>query len=35
VTKGMGVVREIEALGSPEGALQAQVYIDQVTIVEG
>jgi peptidyl-prolyl cis-trans isomerase B (cyclophilin B) len=35
VTKGMGVVREIEALGSPEGAPQAQIYIDQVTIVEG
>jgi peptidyl-prolyl cis-trans isomerase B (cyclophilin B) len=35
VTKSMGVVREIEALGSPEGAPQAQIYIDQVTIVEG
>jgi peptidyl-prolyl cis-trans isomerase B (cyclophilin B) len=35
VTKGMSVVREIEALGSPEGALQAQIYIEQVTIVEG
>ena len=34
VTKGMDAVRQIEALGSPEGAPQAQVYIERVRIVE-
>jgi peptidyl-prolyl cis-trans isomerase B (cyclophilin B) len=34
VTKGMDVVREIEALGTPDGIPQEQVYIEKVTIQE-
>jgi peptidyl-prolyl cis-trans isomerase B (cyclophilin B) len=34
VTEGMDAVREIEALGSPEGAPQAQIYIERVRITE-
>jgi peptidyl-prolyl cis-trans isomerase B (cyclophilin B) len=35
VTDGMDVVRQIEALGSPEGTTSAQIYIERVRITEG
>jgi peptidyl-prolyl cis-trans isomerase B (cyclophilin B) len=34
VTDGMEVVRQIEALGSPQGATSARVYIERVRITE-
>jgi cyclophilin family peptidyl-prolyl cis-trans isomerase len=34
VTKGMDAVRQIEALGSPEGTPQARIYIERVKIEE-
>jgi peptidyl-prolyl cis-trans isomerase B (cyclophilin B) len=34
VTGGMNAVREIEALGSPEGTPTARIYIERVTIEE-
>lgn len=34
VTDGMDVVRQIEALGSPQGTTSARVYIDRVRITE-